>query len=282
MRDESRAAVVHEIADRIVAAMGAYLHLPPPFVERAGEPQPSERAPWLAAGLVEADLALLAWARGDPATSAPIDVGRVTALVRRFGRFVRKARPVALRRRVRVSWAVFAITIVGSASAFLYVSTRPLPALRDDSFAHDRGGIVGRYFKGKRFETLARTRTDAQINFSAENGVLVPEVGGERYSVRWEGFLLFEEGGRKRLCVERDDGARLFFAGELLLDYFTPASPRVDCATIRVERGWYPLRVDFFQETGGAVIRLLEKRGASREIVVAERLCCRTSAKVSR
>ena len=52
------------------------------------------------------------------------------------------------------------------------------------------------------------------------------------------------------------------------------------CELVRVQKGWYPIKVDFFDEKAGARLRLL--MGETQEearLVPAKQLCCRAKSK---
>jgi hypothetical protein len=137
------------------------------------------------------------------------------------------------------------------------------------------GGITGTYFNGTSFERKIAVRVDEAIDFRSD-GSIHPQLGINRFSVRWDGYLHFEKGGKYTLCVESDDGNRFYFNDELVIEDWIKHPTNKTCATVRVKRGWYPIKLEYFDYAYEAVIRLL--RGKSRKtarVVDPVDLCCR-------
>jgi hypothetical protein len=137
------------------------------------------------------------------------------------------------------------------------------------------GGITGQYFDGMGFETLRLTRTDRKLDF-ASSKALAPGVPQDNFSVRWEGFLAFPEKGAYSLCVESDDGNRLTFNGRVVIDDWEVHPTKRTCATVHVRAGWYPIRLEYFEQGAKAVVKLLRKREPGDfETIRPADLCCR-------
>ncbi len=136
------------------------------------------------------------------------------------------------------------------------------------------GGITGQYFEGKEFDTLRLSRTDRSLDFSSSKA-LAPGLPHDNFSVRWEGLLAFPEKGAYSLCVESDDGNRLTFNGRLVIDDWEVHPVKRSCTTVHVRAGWYPIRLEYFEQGAKAVVKLLRKRepGDFETIRPAE-LCC--------
>ena len=137
------------------------------------------------------------------------------------------------------------------------------------------GAITGEYFVGGNLERKAFERADKTIEFAFASGALDPRLGDETFSVRWTGFLFFDQPGRWHLCGQVDDGVRIFFDDRALVDDWERQAVRTVCGTVTVEPGWYPLRVEYRRGAGGGAITLL--RGPPRrglEVVPPWLLCC--------
>lgn len=172
--------------------------------------------------------------------------------------------------------SITAIGIIVLGLIWYLITNIPLRPIADDAALKKKsGGIVGEYFQGDNFGKRVLRRTDNMINFSTGN-TLDPKVSKDQFSVRWNGYLYFPKEGTKFLCIECDDGARLFFNKELLLEDWKKGSKRQSCEKIRVKQGWYPIKIEFFDWMSTAVLRFLwgENKDQLRP-VSAEHLCCK-------
>lgn len=74
------------------------------------------------------------------------------------------------------------------------------------------------------------------------------------FSVRWEGFFWFEE-GNYRFTVVSSDGVMLWIDGTHLMGQWTPQEPRTYWRETFL-RGYHWITLDYFQQTGRAIISL--------------------------
>jgi hypothetical protein len=101
-------------------------------------------------------------------------------------------------------------------------------------------------------------RDDPEVNF--DWGLGSPETVAEQipddfFSVRWTRSADFAP-GLYRFAVEVDDGARLYLDDRLILDEWRAGGVRTITTEQRLEGGSYELRLEFFERTGRALIRL--------------------------
>jgi beta-glucosidase len=83
------------------------------------------------------------------------------------------------------------------------------------------------------------------------------------YSVRWSGTLKAPVSGRFKLGLEGNDGYRLYLDDAVLIDNWTKASYRTETAEVSLEAGReYRIRLEYFEPTGNARIRLIWDVGA--------------------
>ncbi|MFH1131094.1 MAG: PA14 domain-containing protein [Pseudomonadota bacterium] len=137
------------------------------------------------------------------------------------------------------------------------------------------GGIAVEYFAGRAFNKKVLRRTDKAIKFSTY-GSVAPEIPRDDFSARWQGYIFFPSAGAQTLCVQCDDGARLYFNNELLFEDWQDRPKRNVCANVHIKRGWYPIKVEYYEGKGAAVMQLL--RGDDKEharLVPPEHLCCK-------
>ncbi|MBM4038251.1 MAG: VWA domain-containing protein [Planctomycetes bacterium] len=120
------------------------------------------------------------------------------------------------------------------------------------------GGLRAEYFEGRNFEQLRDARTDPTINFEWGKNRPAPTVSADGFSVRWTGFVVPRFSERITFHVTADDGVRLWVDGKLLVDAWRGQNPTEYFATLPLEAGRrYPLKMEFFEDTGDATARLL-------------------------
>jgi len=78
------------------------------------------------------------------------------------------------------------------------------------------------------------------------------------YSVRWAGQVQPRFSETYTFTTLSDDGVRLWVGGKQLVDNWTPHGTTEDWGTVTLEAGRrYDVKLEYFQASGGAVIRLL-------------------------
>jgi len=102
----------------------------------------------------------------------------------------------------------------------------------------------------------ALVRDDAQINFNWGNGSPAPgTIGADQFSVRWTRSLNLAPGTyRFRMTV--DDGGRLWVNRTLLIDAWRDQAPTTYTGDIYLPGGSIPVRMEFYENAGGAVAQL--------------------------
>jgi alpha-L-fucosidase len=73
----------------------------------------------------------------------------------------------------------------------------------------------------------------------------------EYFAFRFQGYLHVPEDGLYRFCVASDDGSRLYIGNELVVDNDGLHGPTEVIGRLILEKGYHPIRVDYFQRTGG-------------------------------
>ncbi len=110
------------------------------------------------------------------------------------------------------------------------------------------------YYANKNFEgNPVFTRRDPQISFNWGEGGPGGGVPNDGFSVRWTRDQYFEQ-GTYRFYVTTDDGARLFIGDHLVLDAFRVQPPTSYYVDVYLSGGTHTLKVEYYEESGGAVI----------------------------
>ena len=118
------------------------------------------------------------------------------------------------------------------------------------------GGLNGQYFSGRDLGSPVLTRSDPAIDFDWGAGAPGPGLPADDFSVRWTGEVLAETAGLYTFTVTSNDGARLWVAGQPLVDVWTDGV-HDSSGTVQLDAGrWYPLTLEYFEGLGTARVRL--------------------------
>ena len=118
------------------------------------------------------------------------------------------------------------------------------------------GGLNGQYFSGRGLGSPVLTRSDPAIDFDWGAGAPGPGLPADDFSVRWTGEVLAETAGPYTFTVTSNDGARLWVAGQPLVDVWTDGV-HDSSGTVQLDAGrWYPLTLEYFEGLGTARVRL--------------------------
>jgi len=142
-------------------------------------------------------------------------------------------------------------------------------------------GLFGQYwtnttsvaFTNVSFNTPATlVRTDAVVNFNWSAAGPDPAIGQTNFTVRWTGSLQPQFNETYTLTTIAHDGVRLWVNGQLLINDWTthPASATNSAAIAFNSQQLYNLRLDYFQNTGGAAAQLLWTSPSTPSAVVPQ------------
>jgi hypothetical protein len=124
----------------------------------------------------------------------------------------------------------------------------------------DPDGWRGEYFANRNLSGApVLVRTDPHIDFDWGRGSPDSRIPVDNFSVRWTRSVHFDAGTyRFRILV--DDGARLWVDNHLLIDEWRDGSVRERTADIYLSAGHHSLRLEYYERTGDARIRLTWER----------------------
>nr|WP_255604430.1 PA14 domain-containing protein [Oscillochloris sp. ZM17-4] len=117
------------------------------------------------------------------------------------------------------------------------------------------------YFRAEYFDnkTLAGTpafvRCEDEINRDWSQGNVGYNIGSNAFSARWSGRLQFSA-GMYDFTLNADDGARLWLDGEQIIDMWSSTATRPQTVSRAITYGPHTLRVEYFDDTGGASVQL--------------------------
>ncbi len=136
----------------------------------------------------------------------------------------------------------------------------PIPAKSLFQKASDKSanGLKAEYFKNENLKgNPAVTRIDSQINFNWDNLSPVNGFGPDSFSVRWTSFMKAPATTDFSIDVVSDDGVRLYFDDSLVINNWNQHAPETRTFKIHLKKGaFYKIKLEYFQNAGGAVIKL--------------------------
>jgi hypothetical protein len=98
-------------------------------------------------------------------------------------------------------------------------------------------------------------RDDADVNFDFRSGSPADGVGADNFSVRWTRRVAFSPGYYTFLALV-DDGVRLFVGERLVIDQWQDGGQREVRSNSIFLSGEVPVRVEYYDRDGGAIVRL--------------------------
>jgi hypothetical protein len=101
----------------------------------------------------------------------------------------------------------------------------------------------------------ALVRNDVNLDFKWGQGTPAPNLPADNFSARWTRTFKFEA-ATYRFHVRVDDGARLWVDDRLIVDAWRDGSARELTADHALTKGKHGLRVEYYEHTGGARIRV--------------------------
>lgn len=100
--------------------------------------------------------------------------------------------------------------------------------------------------------TVARIEPQIALSYDGySGGSPAPGIGHSYWCAAWTGYLRIQIPGEYTINTTSDDGIRVTLAGRTLIDRWNEHGPTRDSATVDLPTGCWPLRVDYFQLTGG-------------------------------
>ncbi|MFA5339774.1 MAG: glycoside hydrolase family 3 C-terminal domain-containing protein [Candidatus Omnitrophota bacterium] len=119
-------------------------------------------------------------------------------------------------------------------------------------------GFLGEYFNNQGLEGApAVKRVDKHIDFSWGDGPPADGIQQDHFSARWTAKLTPPKTGEYEVNLRSDDGSRLFIDGREIINSWKDHGEETKSTTMKFEAGKeYDLRVEFYENSGGAVVKL--------------------------
>ncbi len=129
----------------------------------------------------------------------------------------------------------------------------PLRAVKAEAA---RPGLSYRYYEGKwkklpEFDKLSPIAEGILENVSSE----IPEKREDHYGLVLEGFVEIPQTGPYSFYLRSDDGSRMYLNGNVIIDNDGSHSPITKESTLILEKGFHPIRIEYFEEYGGELLQ---------------------------
>ena len=127
----------------------------------------------------------------------------------------------------------------------------------DGSSGGGSGAWRAEYYKGRSLSgSAALVRQEADVNFGWGSGSPAASLlGTDSFSARFTRHVDLPA-GRYRFTVTADDGVRLWVNNQLIIDQWRDQDGVTHQAEINLPGGSVPIRVEYYENTGGAQLRL--------------------------
>jgi hypothetical protein len=144
-------------------------------------------------------------------------------------------------------------------------------------------GLSATYFDNRDLTGPTVSRVDGTVNFVWGAGAPASGIGADTFSVRWAGTVQPPTSGIYTFYTESDDGVRLWINGRQLVDNWTDHSRTENSGSITLTAGVrYPVRMEFYENGGDAVARLLwSGPSVAKAVVPQSALFSRFAAKIN-
>lgn len=135
-------------------------------------------------------------------------------------------------------------------------------------------GLKGEYFNEMLFIDPVTTRIDKTVDFDWVEAAPVPGMDGQTFSVRWTGTIRVPASDTYTIYTFSDDGARVWIDGRLVVDGWNNQAGVEYKGTFTFVAGRvYPIKVEYYENLGYAVMRLLWSSATiERQVVPATAL----------
>ena len=121
-----------------------------------------------------------------------------------------------------------------------------------------RAGLLGQYFNTIDLQDLATRRVDNTIDFTnwdqAPTDTAV--TADNNFSERWTGYVRIDTAGDWTFITVSNDGVRLWVDEDLIIDHWNQHIATEERAVKTLDAGWYPIKLEHFQQNGTVVIQL--------------------------
>ncbi|HYE05099.1 MAG TPA: RICIN domain-containing protein [Planctomycetota bacterium] len=132
-------------------------------------------------------------------------------------------------------------------------------------------GLSASYFDAIDLSGAPITRVDHGIDFTWGGGSPDARIAADTFSARWQGEIEARFSEIYTITTVSDDGIRVWIDDRLVIDAWNDHAPRSDRGTVALRAGArVAIRVEYYENGGGAVARLLWASASQPEQIVPE------------
>ena len=134
-------------------------------------------------------------------------------------------------------------------------------------------GLSYAYFEGAGWEELPHFGSLESLKSGRVYEVTLAGIDhrSDQFAVELEGQLQISTPGSYTFYLQSDDGAKLFLNGDMVVDNDGSHGPQIRIGRRDLAVGSHPIRVEYFNNGGGATLRLFyEGPGVERQIIPPE------------
>ncbi len=136
---------------------------------------------------------------------------------------------------------------------------------------YNQGGLKGIYSKYTNIygpTSYVLTKIDPQINFDWGENMADAALGNDLYTAKWKGKIKIDASDTYTFYATTDDGVRLWVNGQVLIDAWQNGGATERQASVALSPGLYDIELDYFENTGSAVCKLLWSSTAIAKSVI--------------
>jgi hypothetical protein len=122
-------------------------------------------------------------------------------------------------------------------------------------FSTSSRGLTGFFYKNYRLSGSYRKLINSKIDFNWKLGKPLRKWGKDHFSARWVGFIKVPKTGNYDFMTDADDGVKVWLGKANIINKWNRGS-YISKGTINLKKGYYPIRIDYFEHTGPAKLIL--------------------------
>jgi hypothetical protein len=134
-------------------------------------------------------------------------------------------------------------------------------------------GWRGQYFKNETLSGEPQVQKDREVAFFWDDGPPIPGFPEDHFSVRWDGCVKLDTGGKAKFSLGSDDGSRLFVNGQRVVDNWGSHVMQWKEGMVELKAGIHHFRVEFMDRVmTGTVLMKMGLNDAPPEVIDTARV----------
>ena len=121
----------------------------------------------------------------------------------------------------------------------------------------NENGLTAEYYSNMNLEgNPQKISIDKIIDFSWNSNAPFENFPKDNFSVRWTGYIKVEQTDRYTLDVASDDGVRMYFDDELVINDWNDHALMTNAHTVSLVAGkFYKIKLEYYENKGGAIVK---------------------------